>query len=76
MTEIDEAARMPFARPSMSLLCKLGSIAVHVDELLSDDGHPFDRIELDSLLRDPEVQAWMKDMDAAARLPKKRRASG
>jgi hypothetical protein len=58
--------------PSVSLLCKLGSIAVHVEELLSADGHEFDRIELDALLRDPEVLEWMKAMDAAAMLPKKR----
>ena len=58
--------------PSVSLLCKLGSIAVHVEELLSADGHEFDRIELDALLRDPEVREWMKAMDAAAMLPKKR----
>lgn len=59
--------------PSPSLLCKLGSIAVHVQEMLSDDGHAFDRAALDTLLDDPEVIAWLEQMDAAAMVPRKRR---
>ena len=58
--------------PSLSVLCKLGSIARHVDEFLSPGGHDFDRVEIGVLLRDPEVRAWMAEMDAAAMLPVKR----
>lgn len=60
-------------KPNLALLVKLGSIAVHAKELLSPDGHQFDRIALDSLLADAEVQAWVRDMDAAAMLPKMRK---
>ena len=60
-------------RPSMSLLCKLGSIVVHADEGLSNDGHPFDLTALRGLLGDPEVVAWLKGMQAAAFLPVKRK---
>lgn len=59
--------------PAIPLLVKLGSIAVHVEELLSPDGHSFDRVALEELLRDPEVVAWREAMDAMALLPVKRR---
>lgn len=46
----------------MTLLVKLGSIAVHTDEMLSADGRNIDRTVVQTLLQDPEVQAWVKDM--------------
>jgi hypothetical protein len=51
-------------KPTLSLLVKLGSIAVHAEELLSPKGHPVDKIALQSLLTDPEVKQWLKDMGA------------
>lgn len=59
--------------PTPSLLCKLGSIAVHVDEMISTDGHAYDRVALSVLLNDPEVVIWLRWMDAAAMLPKTRK---
>lgn len=59
--------------PALTLLVKLGSIAVHADEAFSADGHPLDRIAIADLLRDPEVATWVRQMDAMAFLPKKRR---
>jgi hypothetical protein len=59
--------------PDVGVLAKLGSIAVHVDEMLSDDGHAFDRMALQQLLADADVQQWLKQMDAKALLPKKRK---
>lgn len=56
--------------PSLSLLAKLGSIIVHTDELLSPTGHGYDKIALQQLIKDPEVQQWIKDMGAL--LPVKR----
>lgn len=64
---------MAFANPPMSLLCKLGSIAIHTEELRSDDGHPFDAAALDQLLADTEVRQWLDAMKGAALLPKKRK---
>jgi hypothetical protein len=49
-------------QPNPSLLCKLGSIAVHAEEMLSPGVHPFDKVALESLLSDPEVRQWIKDM--------------
>lgn len=49
-------------RPSLGLLCKLGSIAVHVEEFFSPKGHPLDRQALNTLLDDAEVKQWIKDM--------------
>ncbi len=60
--------------PGPSLLCKLGSIIVHAEELASPDGHTFDRIALQSLLNDQEVKEWLAQMNAAAMLPRKRSA--
>jgi hypothetical protein len=59
--------------PSVSLLCRLGSIVVHVEELLSDDGHYFDRIELQQCLDDPEVKEWLVEMGKLALVPLKRK---
>lgn len=59
-------------KPSTRLLIKLGSIAVHADEMLSPKGHAFDRIALDSLLKDEEVCVWVSEMTKLALLPVKR----
>jgi len=59
-------------KPSISLLVKLGSIAVHAEELLSSKGHDFDKRTIDALLTDPEVWEWRQQMDKMAMLPLKR----
>lgn len=59
-------------KPGAALLCKLGSIAVHVEEMLSAKGHSFDRVALTTLLEDAEVKRWLQLMDGMAMLPKKR----
>ena len=57
-------------KPSVILLCKLGSIAVHTEEALSPNGHPYDFEAVNLLLADVEVQDWIKEMGVF--LPKKR----
>lgn len=59
-------------KPSAALLCKLGSIVVHMEELVSPQGHPFDRDALKTLQDDVDVKEWISQMDAMAMLPKKR----
>ena len=59
--------------PGAALLCKLGSVCVHVEELLSPDGHPVDHMALESLLADAEVREWLELMRAGAFLPVRRR---
>ena len=49
-------------KPTLSLLCKIGSILVHLEEMLSAKGHAFDKIAMEQLLNDPEVKAWMSVM--------------
>ena len=49
-------------KPSVALLCKLGSAVVHAEELLSPKGHVLDKEALGSLLTDPEVKDWVKAM--------------
>lgn len=58
--------------PAVSILCKLGSIAVHAEEMLSESGHDYDRIALRSLLQDEEVQTWLTEMANQAFVPRKR----
>lgn len=59
-------------KPSATVLAKLGSIAVHAEEMLSPLGHGFDKIALQSVLADPEVVEWLDGMRKLALLPEKR----
>lgn len=61
-----------FTELSLPLVVKLASIAVHADELTSPGGHDFDNKTIRSLLTDPDVAAFMADLDKAGFLPKKR----
>lgn len=51
-----------YEAPSLSLLSKLGSIIIHTDEFLSSKGHQFDKVALEQLIADAEVQQWLKAM--------------
>lgn len=59
-------------KPDAGLLIKLGSALIHAEEFLSPHGHPFDKNTFDTLMRDPEIIEWIKEMDKLALLPKKR----
>lgn len=59
--------------PSASLLCKLGSVLVHADEMLQPHAHAFDKTTLQGLIDDPEIKEWRSAMDAMAMLPKMRK---
>jgi hypothetical protein len=61
----------PF-EPSMTLLTKLGSIAVHAEELIGAGRHQFDVDAMNTLLNDPEVLNWLGGMRKMALLPVKR----
>jgi hypothetical protein len=51
---------------------KLVSIVVHAEEMLSPDGHYFDKDVIAGLLRDPDVRAVLDDKRNAVFLPLKR----
>jgi len=55
-----------------SLLIKLGSIAVHAEELLSPDGREADKSALLGLLADSEVRVFLDAKENAVYLPLKR----
>jgi hypothetical protein len=57
-------------QPSLPLLMKLGSIVVHADEFTEPGGHEFDLHALKTLIRDADVQVWIKAMGGL--LPVKR----
>lgn len=59
-------------KPPASLLCKLGSIVVHADEMMSPKGHAFDATALKTILADPEVIEWLAAMNEMALLPVRR----
>lgn len=71
---VEAAAIITLAKgiPSLTLLCKLGSIVVHADEMTDPGAHEYDRTAMMTLIADPEVQAWIKGMGAL--LPLKRSA--
>jgi len=59
-------------KPSPALLCKLASVAVHADEMLSPNGHHFDKAALNSALTDADVTAWIAQMVKMGMAPVKR----
>jgi len=58
--------------PRVTLLVKLGSIAVHADEFTSDEGLPVDGSAIRSGLEDSEVKEWIKAMTKLGLLPVQR----
>jgi hypothetical protein len=46
----------------LTLLVKLGSIAVHAEEFFGDGGYHVDAIAIKNLIADREVQQWIKSM--------------
>lgn len=74
MTKVSSKVRemVDVFAPPVGLLCKLGSIIVHMDEGAGAGGHDFDWTAARSLLADREVQQWLKGMDAKGLLPKRR----
>jgi len=66
-------------KPSLTVLIKLGSIAVHVDEMAGYGFNPqehafnFDKGAIASLLADPEITAWIAAMTKMAFMPVKRK---
>lgn len=69
--------KTPLAPPA-TLLVKLGSIAVHADEMRGYNFNPaehafqFDNGALENLLNDPEVKEWIAAMTQMAFMPVKR----
>ena len=59
-------------KPTPALLCKLGSVLVHANELISSKGHAFDWHALEQLTDDSEVKDWLAQMDMMAMIPRKR----
>ena len=59
-------------KPSLNILMKLGSIAVHADEIVMEQPLEIDRMVVKNLLEDKELQEWMKDMNEQGLLPVKR----
>lgn len=59
--------------PPASTLMKLGSIAQHMKEMMSSDGHAFDKLAMEQLVQDPEIATWLSEMDKLALIPKLRK---
>ena len=70
--DTQEGEAMNPLQPTASLLCKLGSIVVHVDEMFSVTGHHFDKEALDGLLADTEVCEWLVAMAKTGMVPVRR----
>jgi hypothetical protein len=65
-------------KPPLTVLCKLGSLAVHVEEAreMAQAGNRhalvFDWGAIQSILNDAEVREWLASMDRDGFLPLKR----
>ena len=59
-------------KPNTKILSRLGSLFIHVEEGLAQGGHPFDMLAIGTIIDDPEVKQWIKEMDKLALIPKKR----
>lgn len=70
--ESNDMKKQSCLKPSAALLVKLGSIAVHVEEMLSPSGHAFDLSVLQIAFKDPEIVEWIEEMNKLALLPVKR----
>jgi hypothetical protein len=62
---------MDCLKPKPSVLAKIGSIIVHIEEII-DHGHAFDVIAMQGLLKDSEIQEWLGEMRKFALIPEKR----
>ena len=49
-----------------ALASKIASVVVHADELLSAEGHAFDKTALEQACCDLEVRAWIKSLGPLA----------
>lgn len=56
----------------LSLVVLLGSIAVHIDEYDSADGHELDLVAIRGLLSNPEIKSFIEIWTAKGYLPVKR----
>lgn len=63
--EIDNALLL-----TPQLAARIAAVIVHADEMLSENGHPFDREALLQCLADPMVQDWVRRCGPLA--PRKR----
>jgi len=59
-------------KPDAALLCKLGSILVHVEEHGGETGVEIDMDPVKLLLNDEQVQVWLYGMNEMGLLPVKR----
>jgi hypothetical protein len=58
--------------PTPALLCKLASVVVHADEILSPNCHEFDVHAMKSLLQDDDIKNWISEMVKMGMAPVKR----
>lgn len=59
-------------KPELDILVKLGSLAVHVEEMFSPNSHLFDKRAIETILQDEKLQNWLQSMNKLALLPVKR----
>lgn len=59
-------------QPSKEVLIKLGSLVVHIEEYLSEKSSEYDKITIQALLADQDLQDWVSKLDELALVPKKR----
>ena len=59
-------------KPSISILCKLGSLAIHDLEFNGPNRDALDLIAAKQILTDPEVVEWLEQMQKIALITRPR----
>ena len=63
---------LPLMDIPITLVAKLGSLVVHVQEYLSRNSNPVDRSAIETIINDPEINAWVKELEKDALVAVKR----
>ncbi len=63
---------MDSLNPPVTLIAKVGSILVHIEEGTEVGAHTFDWTAAQTLMKDPEVQEWIAGLRKLAFVPVKR----
>lgn len=55
--------------PPATVLAKVGSVVRHLQEAMGDTGMALDVAVAERLLEDPELEAWLEEMDKLGLIP-------
>lgn len=70
MPDSHNPASLP--KPTEAVAIRMASALIHADEFMSPHGHEFDLEAFRRVFDDPDVSAYLQELDALALLPLRR----